>query len=174
MSVTRREFLDYAAASLAATTLARWPSGGLVAFDDGAVILDEHCMIPESSAGYEAALRAPECARARILVAPAVMHLSKASIRAVLDRLDTGGTVILESGALFASESSGAFRSHRAMLCDEFGILVGAPVTLWPAPSTPYTRYIWPCSAMVRDYSRVIPLTADRARVIAVLDDMPV
>jgi hypothetical protein len=77
--------------------------------------------------------------------------------------------VLLESGAAF-----GDFRAHHAQLREYFQLLVEPPVELWPAYGIPYVEYTWPVSTKVRDYSRIVPLTPQRGRVIARAGDTAV
>ena len=94
---------------------------------------------------------------------------------------------MLESGAGFLSPAENA--AHRRMLLRCFDLEVEPPVDLWskkPADdrlfasrasphrrttidarqSIPYVRYVWPRETMIRDFTRVIPVSVKRAEVI--------
>ena len=94
---------------------------------------------------------------------------------------------MLESGAGFLSPAETA--AHRRMLLRYFELEVEPPVDLWSAKpaedglfasrtsphrkktidgrqSIPYVRYVWPCEIMVRDFTRVIPVSAKGGEVI--------
>jgi hypothetical protein len=101
-------------------------------------------------------------------------------MRALRDYLDDGATILLESGAAYIGQSSrethefAEFANHRAMLYEEFAICVESPRSLWPAHGIPYVQYTWPHAAMVRDFSRVVPLAPQQGEIIARVDDLPV
>jgi len=100
------------------------------------------------------------------------------AVRAIRSRLRTGATVLLESGAGFAADRD--FRAHRAVLRDQLGVHIEAPVRLWSsrgASGVPYVDYSWPASAKIRDFSRVVPLerqSEGAGEIIAWVDDLPV
>lgn len=141
------------------------------------VLLDlgEHCGLRESLSGYASALaEAPAPSRCALLIVPAAVGLPPSAVRAIVSGLRAGGTVLLESGAGFASPQE--YQLHRAMLRDYFGIHVGAAVTLWSPPLSrgiPYVDYTWPCRATVRDFSRVMPVEGP-GEIIARVHGMPV
>jgi hypothetical protein len=151
------------------------------------VLLDlrEQCRLPESMAGWEAALarlgvrwaraESPPAARVSALVVPAALRIPPAATRAIDTCLDAGGYVILESGAGFAD--AGDFRAHQAVLRDQMQIAIEPPVPRWPADAhahrIPYVDYVWPHPAKVRDFSRVVPLGHAEGDVIAHVDGLP-
>jgi hypothetical protein len=106
-----------------------------------------------------------------------------------------GTHVLLESGAAFLSPAE--FTAHQRMLNGYFDIAVGPPVDLWAgkraddAPvrhraggypgksldrnvSIPYVNYLWPREIKVRDFSRVIPVSARSEDVIGKVAALPV
>ena len=95
---------------------------------------------------------------------------------AVSDSLQAGASVILESGAGFASARE--FRAHRVVLRDYLQVQIEAPVQLWSghtgSQGIPYVDYTWPCAAKVRDFSYVVPLARQPGEVIAWVNGLPV
>src|SRR5207249_9573925 len=102
--------------------------------------------------------------RCTLLIVPAALDIPPPAVRAIMSRLRTGATVLLESGAGFAADRD--FRAHRAVLRDQLGVHIEAPVRLWSsrgARGVPYVDYRWPWSAKIRDFSQVVPLGAQTA-----------
>jgi hypothetical protein len=87
--------------------------------------------------------------------------------------LQRGTTVIIESGAGFASHLE--FRKHRRSLREGLGLHVAAPVNLWSPPrAMPYVDYTWPTRTRVRDFTRLIPPAEQPGEIIAWAGDLPV
>lgn len=168
MKVSRREFLSYSAASVAVAAIDhRWSSRETEEELRGVAILAEDCRNVEALAGYQAVLPRAEGVKHALVVLPAVTTVTSAGLGAVRRSLDLGATVILESGTGFLAEESDELRRHRALLKDEFDIVTGNPVCVWPADGIPYVEYSWPRAALVRDHSRVIPVESERVHVVA-------
>jgi hypothetical protein len=163
MDITRRDFIGHAAASVAIVALHRKSLGRRAKPDGGVVVLAEHCRNPESLAGYQAALKAAPIAGDGLVILPAATTIPDATVRVVHDRLRSGATIIFESGAGFLSDGADEFQRHRALLEESFGIRVHSPVGLWPGRGIPYVEYVWPRPTLIRDYSRVVPVTARAA-----------
>lgn len=132
MGITRRGFLGCVAGSLTAglSLDLRW------SVDAGPrrVLLDlgEHCGLRESVAGYESALAGlgtGATSRCTLLIVPAALDIPPPAVGAIMSCLRTGATVLLESGAGFATARD--FRAHRAVLRDRLGVHIEAPVRLW-------------------------------------------
>src|SRR2546430_793033 len=133
MRITRRGFLGCVAGSLTAglSLDLGWP----VDARPRRVLLDlrEQCGLRESVAGYESALAglgAEVPSHCTPLIVPAALDIPPPAVRAILSRLRTGATVLLESGAGFATARD--FRAHRAVLRDRLGVHIEAPVRVWP------------------------------------------
>jgi hypothetical protein len=141
--------------------------------DAGVVVLDEHCAIPESAAGYHAALGSLERGDAGVVIVPAAVDVPSSAVRLLHDRLRAGAMVLVESGSTFGDAGSNGFRSHRVMLREHFGIEVERPMPLWPSATIPYVHYSWPLPAMVRDYGRAVVLP-EQDGVIARVNGLPV
>lgn len=192
MPVTRRRFIECALGSAAAMTLpihlgGEDPPDPLPA-SDGAecVVLDlgSACAIRESVAGYESALSSLGTRWARtsgdirhrpaLIVVPAATALSRARVTELAMQASGGSTVIVELGTTSAD--------HRSPDADWAGVReilrvdVGPPTDLWPrrSPGMPYVDYHWPSAASVRDFSRVLPLTARDGETIARVGGVPV
>src|SRR5205814_8267635 len=161
MGITRRGFLGCVAGSLTAGLPFDVPRR--IEPGPRRVLLDlrEHCGLRESVAGYESAragLGTGVTSRCTLLIVPAALDIPPPAVRAITSCLRTGATILLESGAGFAADR--AFRAHRAVLRDQLGVHIEAPVRLWCRPGArgmPYIEYSWPASAKIRDFSRVVP-----------------
>lgn len=133
--------------------------------------------------------------RCRMTIVPGVGPMDSATMRILFDLLEAGTHVLLESGAGFLSPAE--FAVHQRMLHRCFDLAVEPPVDLWsgksgddrlcahrarPHPrkkvdsgeSIPYVNYIWPRETRVRDFSRVIPVSAKGGDVIGRVGPWPV
>lgn len=174
MNVTRREFIGYAAASMAMRAFRRSPLGTRAEPNRGVVVLGDHCRNPESLAGYESVLSSSRITGDSVVILPAATTIPPVTVRFLHDRLRRGATIILESGAGFLDVRSDEFQRHRALVDKAFGIRIDSPVGLWPGHGIPYVEYSWPRPALIRDYSRVIPITSQSGEVIATASGLPV
>jgi hypothetical protein len=164
--------------------------------------LESNCALPESLAGMEAALgdahrRVTEIGRYgadSIVVVPAAGPAHAETFGAVVDSLERGSTVLWETGAAFLEPRDFAYQQDLAR--EHFGISMKQPVDVWShSPSQrprvraknlprnmrsighaqiPYVVYRWPREAHVRDFSRVIPVSAASGRAIARWGEIPV
>lgn len=127
------------------------------------------CALPESAAGYRAAGLPPG-----VHVVPAVSHIGTGALRRMKRFVHSGGILLFESGAAFASEDVHA--EQRRLLRAHFGIEIGNAIELWKdGARVPYVEYMWPMRVHVRDFSRAIPVTfVERGQVIASLGAVPV
>jgi len=110
-----------------------------------------------------------------VLIVPAALEIPPPVVRVIMSCLQTGASVILESGAGFAADRD--YRAHRVALRDYLQVHIEMPVDLWPDNSSqriPYVDYTWPRPAKVRDFSRVVPLGRQTGEVIARVDGLPV
>jgi hypothetical protein len=177
---TRRHFLGCVAGSL--TARLPFDVSRRVEASPRRVLLDlrEHCGLRESVAGYESALAGlgtGVTSRCTLLIVPAALHIPPSAVRAIVSCLRPGATVLLESGAGFATARD--FRAHRAVLRDQLGVHLEAPVRLWSrrgGRGVPYVDYRWPSRATIRDFSRVVPLGRQGKgdEIIAWTDGFPV
>ena len=161
MDVTRREFLSCAAASAAA--LATQSRLGRSSSGDRCVLLDlgNDCALRESLAGYERTLPAMDAIAGSTLIVPGALGIPGLAARRIVRHVDGGGTLILESGAMFAAPTSPEFRRHRDALHDLFGLHVEVPRRLVRERSrVPYVELYWPTHTLVRDFSAVVPVHA--------------
>ncbi len=133
--------------------------------------------------------------RCRIAIVPGLGALDAAMASALSDLLQAGTHVLLESGAAFLSPAE--FTAHQRMLHLHFDIGLGQPVNLWarksaddelpardggPRPrkkleapvSIPYVNYLWPVETKVRDFSRVVPVSASAGDVVGKVGALPV
>ena len=167
------------------------------------VLLDlkSRCVLRESLQGYQAALNLrPEAAlnsqrRYRLAIVPAFGAMESGIGWALSNLLQSGTHVLLESGAGFLSPAE--FTAHQRVLDLYFDIAVRPPVDLWAEKSAddapprhragqhpgnradsygaiPYVNYLWPSETKVRDFSRVIPVSARAGDVIGKVGALPV
>ena len=178
MDVTRREFLLGAAATAAALSLRS--RGGRASLGSGCVVLDlgEHCALRESLAGYQAALAGVQSVAGSVLIVPAAMAMAGAPARHIVRHVEEGGTLILESGAMFATPASAEFRAHRDALHELLGLDVEAPRPLgrerMRVRYVPYVEFRWPSTTLVRDFSAVVPVDAPDGEHIARVENTTV
>ena len=186
MSITRRQFLGYATGAVTAGLPRLLP---LDPTSRRCVLLDlnERGCFRESVSGYKSALTSAGVqwmpgdarwispARCAVLIVPAALEIPPPVVRVIMSCLQTGASVILESGAGFAADRD--YRAHRVALRDYVQVHIEMPVDLWPDNSSqriPYVDYTWPRPAKVRDFSRVVPLGRQAGEVIAWVDGVPV
>jgi hypothetical protein len=152
-----------------------------------AALAGEHSHTPE--AGLNA--RSP----CRLAIVPGLGPMAPATALTLSGLLEAGTHVLLESGAGFSSRAE--FTAHQRMLDRYFDIAVYPPVSLWPGQprddalfshrsgrypgkkldrqeSIPYVNYLWPRETKVRDFSRVIPVSARTGDVIGEVGGLPV
>jgi len=133
--------------------------------------------------------------RCRMAIVPGVGPMDSATMRLLFDLLEAGTRVLLESGAGFVSPPD--FAAHQRMLHRYFDLAVEPPIDLWSGKhsgdslfahrsrphqrnkvdrreSIPYVDYVWPRETRVRDFSRVIPVSANAADVIGRAGPLPV
>jgi hypothetical protein len=131
----------------------------------------------------------------RMAIVPGLGSIDAALAETLSSLLATGTHVLLESGAAFLNPSE--FSAHQETLYRYFDIEVGAPVDLWSRKSAddtlprhrpqrqpskklnspesiPYVNYSWPRQTSVRDFSRVLPVSAKAGDVIARVGELPI
>jgi hypothetical protein len=209
MRISRRNFL-----SIAGTVATLFPLRSAVLdafdsepkFDTDCALLDlgVNCSLRESLRGYRATLAKKyqqlspselnSLSRCRVAIAPGVGMMEAMLSSLLSGLLQSGSTVLLESGAGFLSEYE--FASHQRMLHQYFDITIGRPVDLWRRPeydalrkprqarhprnesdnrqALPYVHYQWPTEAKVRDFSRAIPVSAPTGNAVGKIGDLPV
>lgn len=190
--------------SLGPTGLTKPSSRSERIIDCALLDLKSHCALRESLQGYQAALAdackpleaiSDSRCRFRLVIVPGIGLIDPVLAETLSDLLKAGTHLLLESGAGFMSPSE--FVDHQRMLHHYFGLAVLPPVDLWPgrfahddlfaAPhgvslgekldrheSIPYIKYVWPQETRVRDFSRVIPASAEPGDVIGRVGPLPV
>jgi hypothetical protein len=160
--------------------------------------------LPESFDGFEKALRqgginfvktGPDTVgRFRMVIVPGFGVVDPAVAQALSDVVNGGAYVLLESGAGFLSPSD--FFASQDLIHRHFNLALESPVDLWSGRSAdaalvcysgrrsdvkrdshgpiPYVSYVWPHAMIVRDFSRVIPVSAQMQEVIGRVGDLPV
>jgi hypothetical protein len=166
--------------------------------------LKPHCILRESLQGYQMALAGKHTlleavpdsrCHCRIVIVPGLGSMEPPIAKALSGLLKAGTHLLLESGAGFVSPSE--FATHQRILHRYFELAVLPPVDLWAgkfagdAPSRaqrrlyvekepdsrqfiPYVNYVWPYDTKVRDFSRVIPVSAEMGDVIGRVGALPV
>jgi hypothetical protein len=192
MNMTRRQCLTIAG-SIAflsldpRTPLKRPPLSGR-----DCLILDlkEHCSLPESLRGYQACLAdlgfhpvtvslemlSKLLVQARQVIVPAAAAIEPGQTGQLVSFLENGGSILLESGLAFVEPA--VCDAQRRLFRAQLGLSIQPPVQLWPSTEAhrcvPYVDYLWPWATKVRDFSRVVPLFAQRREVIAQVQGMSV
>jgi hypothetical protein len=149
----------------------------------------------EFASGKFASSFAASRARGRMVIVPAAGAVQLATFLTATELLASGATVLWESGAAFLY--SAEFGQQQTLTKEHFGISIEPPVHLWSqinsrkskstAPmqnargmraighaQIAYVAYRWPLRAHVRDFSRVIPVSAPGGHAIAHWEDSPV
>jgi len=152
-----------------------------------AALMGEHGLLPETGLDSRR--------RCQIVIVPGLGAIGPTTASARTDLLEAGTHVLLESGAGFLRPAE--FTAHQRMLHRHFGIVVAPPVDLWAGNFTdeafracrperhssktpnshvfvPYVNYVWPREIEVRDFSRVIPVSASAGEVIGRVGPLPV
>jgi hypothetical protein len=101
------------------------------------------------------------------------MRIPHSALGLIEHYLAAGGLVVVESGAAFAPDDSADFRAHRDAIRDLL-IDIAPPVELRPARGIPYVELTWPIAAMVRDFSRVVPVRVEASAAIGRVGELPV
>lgn len=177
MDVTRRDFLYCAAVTATAAALTPRRRGGRAPLGAGCALLDlgAHCTLRESLVGYQAALAGSEIVAGSMLIVPAALVIGGAAARRIVRHIEDGGTLILESGAIFAEPADSEFRAHRDALRDLLGVDVDPPRRLARERTrVPYAEFHWPSPTLVRDYSAIVPVDAHGDERIACVGDTTV
>jgi hypothetical protein len=175
-------------------------------FDTDCALLDLciNCSLRESIRGYRAALATKyqqlspsefnSLSQCRVAIAPGVGMMDAVLSSVLSGLLQSGSTLLLESGAGFLSQYE--FALHQRMLHQYFDITVDRPVDLWRKPeynairkprparyprnesdnrqAVPYVHYRWPSEAKVRDFSRAIPVSAPTGNAVGKIGDLTV
>ena len=132
---------------------------------------------------------------AAIVVVPAAGTVRAETFGAVAELVERGSTVLWESGAAFLNSND--FLRQQTLTLEHFGISMERPVDVWSQSASrsagvgaknqtarsmraigheqvPYVAYHWPREAHVRDFSRVIPVSAAKGRAVADWREIPV
>jgi hypothetical protein len=156
----RRVFLELPAAALAL----RVPKA-MAATGNGVILNAPHdSAFTESLRGFHAALPAfrvvPQISGIeQFVIAPGVMRLRPDQLQQIRRSAAAGTTIILESALAFADIH--CLEEQRRLLSQHLGIVTGAPFDVWEqraSAALPYIEYTGPRAALVRDFSRAVPL----------------
>jgi hypothetical protein len=112
----------------------------------------------------------------RQIIVPAAASMDEALASQLLRFLENGASILFELGVAFVEPAISdtqcrLFHSHLRLSIQQ-------PVALWPGTGArgciPYVDYLWPFATKVRDFSRVVPLSARYSEVIAQVQGMTV
>jgi hypothetical protein len=192
MEVTRRKFVVLGSSAALLPLHFRFSSVPQGLSTPGYVILDlgEQCGLPESLSGYrgcsaglgfhsvtfsvEALPKLLE--QTRQVVIPGAVSMDDMLTRQLLGFVENGGSVLLELGLAFAEAT--ILSAQRRLFKSRFDLSIEPPVQLWstalPYRCVPYVDYLWPKATKVRDFSRVVPFSAQAWKKIAQVQDMTV
>jgi hypothetical protein len=166
--------------------------------------LGTNCCLRESLWGYRAALankfqqlsptELTSLSQCRVVIVPGVGMMDAALSSLLSGLLQSGSTLLLESGAGFLSHRE--FALHQRMLQQYFDITIERPVDLWwraeydalrklrlarhsrnecsNGQAVPYVHYQWPSEVKVRDFSRAIPVSAPSGNAVGRIGDLQV
>ena len=192
MPISRRQFLGCAAGASAAGLASSFgwartsPFNAAVPPGCKLVVSGQGCVLQESAAGYDSALTfagvqyqrvsLQSMTPARMIILPAVASVSQADLVQLRVFLESGSTVLFESGAAFSTP--GELAIHSRHIKRVFGLGLHSPIGLWDSADSfkrsPYVDYQWPLAVKVRDFSRIVPVNAADGDVIALFNDLPV
>jgi hypothetical protein len=195
MSMTRRKFLALGgSAALVSLDPGRraHPTGPQSPPARDCVVLDlqKRCSLHESVQGYRECLAdlgfrpvtvpleplPQRLVSSRQIIVPAAASVDEALASQLLRFLENGVSILFELGLAFVEPaiSDTQCRLFRSQL----GLSIQQPVALWPGTGArgciPYVDYLWPFATKVRDFSRVVPLSARHSEVIAQVRGMTV
>jgi hypothetical protein len=192
MPVSRRRFLGRAAGATAAGFAAAAGLANLFpqspVLHSGCVVVDSrpNCPLPESVAGYEAALSSLNIrflraslrsfGPARLIIFPAAVSTAPSSLTHAREQLESGAFVLYESGAAFLNFQE--FGLHKRVISSVFGLSLHDPVGLWDSADSfkqsPYVDFHWPVATKVREFSRAVPVDPGNGKAIACFQNLPV
>ncbi len=152
--------------------------------DLGCVLLNlrECCTLPESLSGFKAALADTGSnfvetlpgaqPPSRTVIVPGCVLTDLSAAQDLSASLRAGTSVLLETGAGFADAT--VFEKHQELLFLYFGLRVSPTVDVWAGlegrQRVPYVDLTWPIRTKVRDFSRVVPVSARADEVIGWVD----
>jgi hypothetical protein len=166
--------------------------------------LNPNSVAPESLQGYRATLGKHDLLRETELnpdsrypmtIVPGIGVLGASVAETLSDLLCSGSNLLLESAAAFLNPSE--FASHQKIFSRYFDVEIDSPIDLWPRKSAgdafairheirhskkhfnglesvPYVHYCWPRDTNVREFSRIIPLSAKLDDIIGRVGATPV
>lgn len=163
---------------------------------------DSHQILTENglSSSESSSIKLASTDTRHIIVVPAAGSVPLATLTAVADVLEQGATVLWESGAAFLEPRE--FTEQQALASQYFDISIQRPIDVWSQATSvksdssrkdsaekspiarkiraigheqiPYVTYRWPDEAHLRDFSRLIPVSAPVGQAIAHWRDIPV
>jgi hypothetical protein len=157
---TRRELFFNIVSAPFAAALVDYPGKPVRARPE--IIREPHCLSEESAKGFQLLLTRNRAAfDAKVIIVPGARQLSRETGLELLQKVTSGGWLILESGLPFMlrEEAMGQIR----VLRDVFGLRVQAPL----ANGGAYIEYAWPLRRLVRDFSMFTPVECSADEKIA-------
>ena len=137
--------------------------------------LGAFCVLQESLAAFQE-IGIPACCQPgeeqylKCYIIPGAGALTDHLARRLSALVASGRWLIFESAAGFSG-----FESQREMLARHFGLSLQPPLDLWAQDATvPYVDYTWPVKTKIRDFSRMVPLSAQTDGIIGSINAQPV
>jgi hypothetical protein len=174
---TRREFLTGLALASLATRL---PNPDRAASRGAEIWPEDHCLSQESAIGFQRLLNLDTAsnfqgsiASRSLIIVPGTRGMSLARGDDLLQRIDDGTWVILESGVAF---SSMAEAKHQADLLKRlFDLKLLPPVKVAESfVAAAYIEYAQPIYRLVRTFGAITPIDCEPTEIIARLGRHPV
>ncbi len=136
------------------------------------IISEPNCLSQESADGFRG-LTAPASLKAVLLCGVSAINASLA--HRLRERALAGAWIIWESAPLACDTREFAWQA--GILREVFGAQISDPIVLSPDQlrnAGMFVRYRWPCAALVRSFSAVIPVACRHTETIAWYGNTPV
>jgi hypothetical protein len=173
---TRRKFLEQALFVPLATGLDTKPAdiAGLE------IISEPNCLSEESAAGFRSLIAAKRGCKPRSDIKNVILFCGTSKIDTphaigLRERATCGAWIIWECSPVCCNLQN--FAKQRRILRDLFGIVLREPIPMSPDQLRKrgmYIRYRWPCEALIRTFSVVIPVACSDGEMIAHYGRMPI
>jgi hypothetical protein len=136
------------------------------------IIAESSCLSNESADGFRS-LRASESSKIILLCGVSAVDASWAFR---LRERAAAGTWLIWEISPFACEPRN-FNKQARIMSEVFGVAIREPIVLSSdrlASTGMYVRYRWPCAALTRSFSAVIPVACSERETIALYGNTPV
>jgi hypothetical protein len=134
-------------------------------FAMSAFLEEPHTIAVESARGY----RAISNKRANLIIAPGIRDITPELCIALVERVRSGASLLLESGLCFSSPDH---TNRQRQILKQGLALELLPLVLTAEAN--YVTYAWPLQKLVRSFHAVIPVVCAERDVIARFQGLPV